>query len=348
MPCGRRVTQAVDARGYGSANMRTANPSRAALAAALLGVLLLGGCAPTGAEVSSEIDGAVRSSNPELATDPTVPTTVDIPYTSADGQSQFLDACTPPDFDALTEPARPAIVVVHGGSWTRGSKNDIAWRAVCQWLAKSGYPTFAVDYRLAPANPYPAAIDDLASAVTWLREPTQLARFGIDPARIGAFGGSAGGNLAALLGTRGTGALDRGTRVAAVVELSAPVDLSGVAVTQDFAPVQLAYLGCRAGSDCPAAAAASADTWVDASDPPFFVAHSTEEMIPLEQARLFVRALRDAGVDTTFVTVSGRLHSIAMLDAGLKQRILDFYARTLAPRVLPAEPANADAGVARG
>jgi acetyl esterase/lipase len=324
--------------------MRAANPTRAALGAALLaGLVLLAGCAPTGDEPSTEVEGVVVSSNPNLATDPTVPTTVDIAYRTIDGQPLFLDACTPPDFDALTDPARAAIVVVHGGSWARGSKNDIAWRAVCQWLAKAGYPTFAVDYRLAPANPYPAAIDDVSAAVEWLREPEQVTRFGIDPDRIGALGGSAGANLVSLLGTRGTGGWTTGSRVAAVAELSGPIDLTGVAATDDFVPVQLAYLGCATQADCPAASAASADTWVDETDPPFFVAHSTEEMIPLEQARLFVRTLRDAGVDTTFVTVEGRLHSIAMIDDGLKERILDFFARTLAPKELPVDPATDDA-----
>lgn len=321
--------------GYGSATMR-ALPERAALAAALLaGVLALAsGCAPTGTE-STRVEGVVVSLNPELATDPGIRVVTDIAYSTIDGQSHVLDACLPPDFAPASDPPRAAIVVVHGGSWARGSKNDIAWRAVCQWLARSGYPTFNVDYRLAPAHPFPAAIDDVTAAVAWMRDPAQQQRFGIDPERIGAFGGSAGGNLVSLLGTRGTGELTSGVRVAAVVELSAPIDLTGFAVTDDFAPVQLSYLGCADPKACAAAAAASPITWVDDSDPPFFVAHSTNEMIPLAQAEAFVAALRDADVDTTFVTVTGTLHSLAMIDTALKARILDFYATTLAPRELP-------------
>lgn len=326
--------------------MRPARPTRAALAVVIVGALGLAGCAATGDDANVEVEGVVVSSNPNLATDPTVPTTVDIPYRTIDGQPLFLDACMPPGFDPLTGPARAAVLVVHGGSWSRGSKDDIAWRAVCQWFGKAGYPAFAIDYRLAPANPYPAAIDDVAAAVAWLREPEQVTRFGIDPARIGAFGGSAGGNLVALLGTREEGPLDEGTRVAAVAELSGPIDLTGVAAMDDFLPVQASYLGCVAGVACPAAPGASPNTWVDASDPPFFVAHSTDEMIPLEQARILVRALRGAGVDTTFVEVEGRLHSLAMVDDDLKQRILDFFARTLAPRDLPVDPATDDPGAA--
>src|SRR5690606_17155318 len=138
---------------YGSAIMRAATGTRTARLGALAGLavaaLALAGCAPTGTE-SERVEGVVVSSNPHLATDPTVPTTVDIVYRTIDGQPVHLDACRPPDFDPRTDPARAALIVVHGGSWMRGSKNDVAWRAVCQWLAKVGYPTFSLDYRLAP------------------------------------------------------------------------------------------------------------------------------------------------------------------------------------------------------
>lgn len=234
--------------------------------------------------------------------------------------------------DPETESLRPAIVVVHGGSWTRGDKADIAWRSTCQWLATAGYPAFSVNYRLAPEHVYPAAIRDLEQAVAWLRQPEQVERFRIDPERIGALGGSAGGNLVSLLGTAGRGDTTQGSRVAAVAELSGPVDLTGANVTRDFLPVQLQYLGCSDLAACRVDRAASAPAHVDPSDPPFFVAHSAEERIPIAQSREFVRRLRDEGVDTTFVTVEGRLHSIAMLDDALRKRILEFFDTRLAGR----------------
>lgn len=320
-------------------------------AAAASAALLLGGCAPSGDD-SVQITGQVVSTNPELATDPDVPVVEDIAYGTAGGQTLLLDACLPPgdtdpsDADVVdpgvdsdpavgTERPRPAIVVVHGGSWVRGDKADIAWRAVCQWLASEGYPTFAVNYRLAPQFPFPAAFDDVQTAVRWLRADAQVARFDIDPDRIGAFGGSAGGNLAALLGTSGSGDKTVGARVAAVVDLSGPIDLTGVATTDDFAPVQLAYLGCASADACPAARAASPNLFVDPTDPPFFVGHSTEEKILLAQSELFVTALRGAGIDTRFITVDGPLHSIAMIDADLKDRIVDFLDETLAGPAIP-------------
>jgi acetyl esterase len=327
---------------------------------------VLAGCGPTGDD-SEQVTPQIVAVNPELATLPDIPVVEDLAYGEADGQPLLLDACLPkedaeseqtptpapsetsPD-DAATatpepepsetadevdaepdDPARAAIIVVHGGSWSRGDKADVAWRAVCQWFASAGYPTFSVNYRLAPAAPFPAGFGDVQTAVRWLREPAQLERFDIDPERIGAFGGSAGGNLVSLLGTAGKGDLTSGVRVAAVADLSGPIDLTGVAVTDDFVPVQLAYLACTDLDDCPVADDASPNYAVDPSDPPFFVAHSTVEKIPLEQSELFVRALRDAGIDTEFITVEGTLHSIAMLDADLKQRIIAFFDEKLAP-----------------
>ena len=87
----------------------------------------------------------------------------------------------------------PTVVSVHGGSWARGDKANADWRKVCLWLASEGFVAASVNYRLVPDARFPAQIDDVALAVEWLREPEQVERFGIDPARIAAFGGSAGG-----------------------------------------------------------------------------------------------------------------------------------------------------------
>lgn len=296
------------------------------LAGIALLVAAMAGCTPQ----TQTIDPQVDAVGDDLATDPDVPVTGDLEYGSADGQPLLLDACLPPDRDEDADPV-PAIVVIHGGSWTEGSKDSVAWRAVCTWLAAAGYPAFSVNYRLAPQYVFPAGFDDVQTAVEWLREPEQAERFDIDPDRIGVFGGSAGGNLAALLGTTGSGDLTSGSRVAAVVDMSGPIDLTGVAITDDFIPYQLQYLGCERFADCPQAREASPNFQVDETDPPFFITHSTTEKIPLPQSERFVEDLRRAGVDVEFVVAEGTLHSIALLDDDLKERILAFYVRTLGP-----------------
>lgn len=307
---------------------------RAALVLVVGAALLLAGCVPTGSDAVA-IDPEIDAVGDDLATDPDIPVLPDLEYGVAAGVSLRLDACLPPDRGLDAEPV-PGIIVIHGGSWREGSKDSVGWRSVCQWLAASGYPAFSIDYRLAPQHPFPAAFEDVQAAVLWVRERAE--RFGVDPERIGVFGGSAGGNLAALLGTAGRGDLTAGTRVLAVAELSAPIDLTGSDLTDDFAPLQLEYLGCASFDDCPAAEEASPGTFVDPTDPPFFIAHSTSEKIPLAQSDRFVEALREEGIAVEYLVADGALHSIALLDDDLKARIVGFYTRTLGPGAAPAPP----------
>lgn len=310
-------------------------------ALALGALLVLAACGPTGSDAGT-IDPQIDAVGTDLATDPDVEVLADLEYGSVDGVPLLLDACLPPDRDPEADPV-PGILVIHGGSWREGRKDSVGWRAVCTWLASEGYPAFSLDYRLAPEHPFPAGFSDVETAVAWLRADEQVERFNIDPDRIGVFGGSAGGNLAALLGTTGRGSLTQSSRVAAVAELSGPIDLTGVALTDDFAPLQLEYLGCATFQDCPTARRASPNFQVDPSDPPFFIAHSTTEKIPLPQSDRFVETLREAGIDVEYLVADGTLHSIALLDDDLKRRIVEFYTRTLGPPATrTAEPDAAE------
>ncbi len=229
-------------------------------------------------------------------------------------------------------PSLPAVVSIHGGSWQRGDKANTDWRNVCRWLASEGFVAVSVDYRLVPDAIFPSAIDDVALAVEWLRRPAQFERFGIDPGRIGAFGGSAGGNLAALLGTSGEGAVDEGSRVAAVVELSGPVGLRTDELVADEASLWLrsivaAYLGCEPGDDdddCPQAADASPATHADESDPPVFIGHAEDEIVPLGQSQRLAEELANAGVPVELAIVTGGEHSIGILDEALRARVAAF------------------------
>jgi acetyl esterase len=250
-----------------------------------------------------------------------------VQFGAADGQPLLLDLCLPVEPTAVATP-RPAVILVHGGSWTHGDKSE--WDGICQWMASSGYVAASIGYRLAPAHIFPAGIDDIETAVRWLRDPAQTAKYAIDPARVGAFGGSAGGNLVSLLGVSGTGPTNAGDRVQAVVELSAPIDLTSGGLEQTaFYPYELRYLGCASYAQCPQAVAASPIFHVASTDPPFFVAQSTNERIPLVQSQRFVAALRAVHVPTTFVTRPGDRHSVAILDPLLRLDILDFLKSTL-------------------
>jgi acetyl esterase/lipase len=89
----------------------------------------------------------------------------------------------------------PACVLVHGGGWTGGNKEKFRPLAIA--LAEKGYVVANIEYRLAPAAKYPAAVQDCSLAVRFVHANAK--RFGLDPHRIGAWGGSAGGHLVGLL-----------------------------------------------------------------------------------------------------------------------------------------------------
>ncbi|MEZ5142844.1 MAG: alpha/beta hydrolase [Acidimicrobiales bacterium] len=95
-------------------------------------------------------------------------------------------------------------------------------------LARAGFVAFAPDYRLDAPDPWPAELRDVQTALRWVQD--NAATYGVDPQRIGAFGGSAGGNLAMLLGTNGPGAAGR-PPIRAVVSWSGPSDLISLAPT---------------------------------------------------------------------------------------------------------------------
>ncbi len=88
----------------------------------------------------------------------------------------------------------PIMLYFHGGGWVIGNI-DTHDRYVCALTEASGVAYFAVDYRLAPEHPYPAAIDDCYDALCWIAE--NAARLGLDATRIGVSGDSAGGQLSA-------------------------------------------------------------------------------------------------------------------------------------------------------
>ncbi len=248
-------------------------------------------------------------------------------YERVGGGSAQLDLCLPPDANSTP---RPAILAIHGGSWARGSKTMGGFRAVCEWLASSGYVAASLNYRLAPKDVYPDAFTDVSAAIEWLRSPIQASRFSIDPSKIGVFGASAGGNLAALLGTAGEGPLTSGHRVAAVAELSGPSDLTASgSELPSFVPSVDSYLGCTSLASCPDAREASPLYHVDPSDPPFFIANSTDELIPLSQSANLVAALRKAGDSVRFVEVRGDAHAIEMLNRAMRIRIINFFRATL-------------------
>ena len=123
----------------------------------------------------------------------------------------------------------PAVLVVHGGGWLKGDKTK--FRALTLELARRGYVTAAIEYRLGGEALFPAAIHDCSAAVRFLRAHAQ--EYQVDPERIGAVGGSAGGHLVGLMAAgagnprlAGDGGWpDRSSRIQAAIVMAGPLQM---------------------------------------------------------------------------------------------------------------------------
>ncbi len=227
-----------------------------------------------------------------------------VQYGLQNGQRLLLDVYQPPSHP---DHPRPAIILIHGGGWTSFDKSTM--RGLGQFLARAGFVAFSVDYRLlyGTENRWPAQLDDVQQSVRWVR--ANAAKYDVDPDRIGAFGHSAGAQLAALLGTEDTrdnsdAALAKySSRVQAVVDVSGPIDF-----TRDHDPDGDALLANLLGADY----AQHPEVWREASpvfhvsktSAPFLIVHGTQDTsVPIAQAEELFEKLKQAKVPVKLLKV---------------------------------------------
>ena len=203
--------------------------------------------------------------------------------------------------------AHPAVVLIHGGGWTSLDKSTM--RGMAQFLARSGFVAFAVDYRLfaGDRNRWPAQLDDVQRAVRWIR--ANRAKYGVNPDRIGAFGHSAGAQLAALLGMEDTRdnsdpALAKySSRVQAVVDVSGPIDFT-TDHDADGDQFLTAFLGVGYSKDATVWREASPAFHVSKANAPFLIVHGTQdESVNISQAQELFDKLQAAGVPSSFIKI---------------------------------------------
>jgi acetyl esterase/lipase len=262
----------------------------------------------------------------------------DLTYSTLNGfRPLVLDLYRP----ASTSPAHPLVIYVHGGGWqsghTRHSGAFENWPGVLASIAARGYVVVSLEYRLSGEAPFPAAIQDVKSAIRWVR--TNAKQYGVDPQRAVIWGGSAGGQLAALAGMScGAQALEPpaassrspGTNSAVpapasdcvqgviawygIFDFSTLAPQSGATGPQsptapNSGPAR--YLGCALSQCAPATiAAASPATYVDSKDPPVLLIHGVDDhTVPVQQSRDFLATLKAKGVSVKLVEIPSVDHS---------------------------------------
>jgi acetyl esterase/lipase len=206
------------------------------------------------------------------------------------------------------------ILLIHGGGWVGGRRADMD--EIAHFLADKGFVTVTVDYRLAPKDVWPAQLDDVQTAVRYMR--SNATELGIQPDKIGAAGVSAGGHLSLFLGSIDTRAEGEypgvSSRVQAVGSISGIHDLN-----EPMTPLGEGYhivqtlLGEKPGAiDKKARAAASPITFADKKTAPtMFIQGLNDPLVPQDQTTKAEEHLKKLGVNTTSQFVEGMGHGIS-------------------------------------
>jgi len=241
--------------------------------------------------------------------------------------------------DAKLAPGRrPTVVIIHGGGWNSGDKAQGREQNIGTNLALNGYVGLSINYQLSYGGnaTWPQPLHDCKTAVRWLRKHAE--RLQIDPERIGAIGGSAGGHLAAMLAVTGPkdGLDPAGPYGEFTCAIRCAVDLYGPAELLDYHDVKM--LGQTRAEAPDAYRAASPTTYADAADAPILILHGTaDETVSLKQSETFAAALKQAGVKHQFVIVEGAPHTFHLQpkQRDLRPLVLGFFDQHLSQRPPP-------------
>jgi acetyl esterase/lipase len=233
-------------------------------------------------------------------------------------KADVYELASPPAPDA----SRPVALLIHGGGWVAGSRSEFGDMA--RWLAQQGMVPIAIDYRFVTKAAWPAQADDVEQAVWWVRENAQALH--ADASRVVAIGGSAGGHLAAWLGTtdhpspKGTS-----SRVNAVVSMWGPWDLTATNVREDGKNMIAALMGGRPPRE------ASPLFHIDARTAPTMLIHGTrDELVPPDQSTHACEVLRVHQVECDLLLVEGEGHGLTSKNADVRplvQRLSAFLDR---------------------
>ena len=190
-------------------------------------------------------------------------------YREVGGEKLKLDAYLP-----VGEGIRPGVMVIYGGGWILGSKQLSG--PMAEMLAEQGYVAFAMNYRLAPQHPFPAAVDDVRASTAWVR--------------------------------------DHAAGVAAAVSWAGPMDLHPDLFGPDTQPYLDAFLDCFTQCDESKVVAASPISHVDPSDAPLFLANGDSDiLVPPDQATRMSAALDAVHVPHQLVIVPNAGHDERLL-----------------------------------
>lgn len=245
----------------------------------------------------------------------------------------------------------PVVVYIHGGGWMLGHPHamhpNLAAMDIVETLLNAGYAVARPSYRLSGEGRFPTQLQDLKTALRYLRHYAGL--FNIAPDRIAALGESAGGHLAVLLGLEtppefegSEGFSDESGQVQAVINWYGVTDILNLDAqalptarfmhnTPESASGRL--IGCRPSDSPETARRASPITWVTPKAAPMLIQHGTaDSVVPPGQGESLHRALQQVGVAAEWRPVEGADHCFIGGDTSpIMPAVVEFLGRHLRP-----------------
>ncbi|MCM8534248.1 MAG: alpha/beta hydrolase [Lentisphaeraceae bacterium] len=237
----------------------------------------------------------------------------DIQFAKVGDKKLLLDLYLPEKSDVKA----PLLMWIHGGGWVGGNKKNCS----LSWLSKHGFAVASISYRLSHEDIFPAQIHDCKGALRWLR--ANAAKYNIDTSKVAVAGSSAGGQLAALMGTSAGdefvegdvgGNTEQTTRVSAVIDFYGATDFILRSKTQPHrankeGSVVYKLLGGGADKKVELAKKASAVFYLTKDDPPFLIIHGDKDKtVLIDQSERIHDAYQKAGLDSTFIVIKNGGH----------------------------------------
>lgn len=242
---------------------------------------------------------------PVVVVEPRTVRLTNIEYGQVGGEKLLLDAGVPAGNGPF-----PVAILVHGGGWTGGDKAGADITPWFESFSSAQFTWFSINYRLAPQHRWPACLEDVQTAIRWVK--ANAARYKGEPSRIALIGYSAGGHLATLAAT----VVDDSVRVQAVVgyapltdfvqELPMRGNVLGRAQQgllnrpKELTPETLGMLR-----------ALSPSNYIRPGLPPFLLLHGdADQSVPFAQSVAFQAKLRANGVRCDLITLPGAPHRL--------------------------------------
>ena len=234
------------------------------------------------------------------------------------------------------------VVWIHGGGWQKGSKKDCK----LNWLTEHGYSVASISYRLSQVAKFPAQLHDCKGAIRWLR--ANSSKYGFETNDIIVAGSSAGGHLAALVGTTSGnerlegevgGNLTQPSSVSAIIDYYGPTDFILRSKTQpsranEVGSVVYNLLGGGADKKVKLAKLASAAHHVTKDDPPLLIFHGDKDTtVLIDQSEAIIKAYKSKGLSVRMNVLPGKKHGGAVFYHGEnRKRVLEFLEEVLNPK----------------